>query len=248
MYKRSLISIILLLLLTLGCTKTTSIKIESQAPQEQIIKDIRSSTVALVLRSDDEIHAYCTAVWVDKNVLLTANHCVEGVLESWHEDHEEEPLPKAKTFHFYYVTEDEVTEVSKEPTATHLASFIKADKKHDLALLKAEGKLIPPHTVAKLANESPLVGEHVFVMGHPRGLYWSHTECVVSAYRNDVPTEELELHGPFVQLSGPVFFGNSGGGAFNRNGELIGIASFMYRAPQTTMFVSLDTLKTFIKG
>lgn len=215
------------------------------------------------MRHGDNVFVYCTAVWVSDNTLLTANHCVEGAAKQWAKDHQKDKreansddddddddaiaMPRLIGFKMYYVVQGEVQGVSDEPSATHLSTVALLDKRHDLALLKVDGKVIPPHTVAKLADSSPAIGEHLYVLGHVRGLYWSHIEGVVSAVREDLPTRELGIHGPFLQVSGPVYYGNSGGGAFNHQGELVGIASFMFRAPQTTMFIHLDSIKAFLK-
>jgi len=216
-------------------------------PSTEVIKHLNNSTAALVLTSEDRVHVFCTAVWVSQKTLLTAHHCVEGAAEQWSEDHQEDFPPPLKEFKMHYIVQGEVEGVGEEPSGIHLASVALLDKKHDLALLKAEGSVIPPHEVAEVAKQSPAIGEKVYVLGHVKGLYWSLIEGVVSAYRSDVPTRDLGIHGPFIQISGPVFYGNSGGGAFNTQGELVGIASFMYRAPQTTMFVQLESIKNFLK-
>lgn len=265
MFKGMWVSIIcLFVLLTSGCVSSVSIPEPKSKTQEEVVQEIGTSTAALVMQRKDKIAVYCTAVWIGSKTLLTAHHCVEGALKTWAKDHkpfdpdadedddddddsDELELPDVKTFKFNYIVMSEQRGVGNNPSALHSANAVMLDKDHDLAVLKITDKSVPFHTVAKLAKQNPYIGEHVFVRGHVTGLYWTHTECVVSAYRGNVPTRNTVIKGPFVQLSGPVFYGNSGGGAFNKNGELIGIASFMYRAPQTTMFISLDSIKKFLK-
>lgn len=255
--------LLLFVLLTFGCASAQPNIAPAKTPA-MVIKEMGSSTTALVLRHGDDVFVYCTAVWVSERTILTAHHCVEGAATQWAKDHKKKgvdkseseededdedsiQLPKLMGFKMYYVVQGEVQGVGNEPSATHLATVALLDKKHDLALLKVDGNVIPPHTIAKLAATSPEIGEHVYILGHVRGLYWSHIEGVVSSSREDVPVRGLGIHGPFLQISGPVFYGNSGGGAFNTKGELVGIASFMYRAPQTTMFIHLDAIKNFLK-
>jgi S1-C subfamily serine protease len=43
-----------------------------------------------------------------------------------------------------------------------------------------------------------------------------------------------------------MYFGNSGGGAFNDYGELVGIADWIKRAPEMGFFVHLDTIRSFL--
>lgn len=253
--------ICLFLLLTSGCVSKASV-VPQPKTQDEIIQEIGTSTAALVMQRQDKIGVYCTAVWIGEKTLLTANHCVDGALKTWAKDHkpvdpdaddddddddDDLQLPDVKTFKFNYSVMSEQRGVGNSPSATHTAKAVMLDKEHDLAVLLATDKVIPAHTVARLASQNPQIGEHVFVRGHVTGLYWSHVECVVSAYRGNLPVKSMKVKGPFIQLSGPIFYGNSGGGAFNKNGELVGIASFMYRAPQTTMFISLDAIKSFLK-
>jgi len=246
-------------LTSFGCSSaTTSVAPPIIKSQATVIKEMGSSTAALVFRRGDDVFVYCTAVWVSEHTLLTAHHCVVGAARQWAKDHQSDKddddsdsdsvkMPRLLGFKMYYVVQGEVQGVSEEPSATHLATVALLDNRHDLALLKVEGNVIPPHTFAKLADNAPGLGEHVLILGHVKGLYWSYIEGVVSAVREDLPVKSLGIHGPFLQVSGPVFYGNSGGGAFNSQGELVGIASFMYRAPQTTMFIHLDSIKNFLK-
>ena len=62
----------------------------------------------------------------------------------------------------------------------------------------------------------PPSGQTVFAIGSPFGLQNTVTSGVVSAYRN-------EAGRPLIQFDAPVNPGNSGGGLFNLDGELIGI-------------------------
>lgn len=254
MFKRFLVSLLMILSIISilpGCASTVP-KVDPPKSEQVVIKEIATSTAALVLRKDNDVRVYCTAVWVSQKTLLTAHHCVNA---AWRvsqtngddDDDEDQTPPNLKGFKVYYITGDEVEGVNSEPSATHLATVAMVDAKRDLALLKADGKVLPPHTFAKLADEPPAIGEHLYILGHVKGLYWSHIEGIVSSHRSGVPTGKLGIKGPFLQVSGPVYYGNSGGGAFNKKGELVGIASFMYRAPQTTMFIHLYSIKQFLK-
>ena len=259
MFKGMWVSIICLFVLLTGCVSNASVAPKPKT-QEEVVQEIGTSTAALVMERKGHTAVYCSAVWIGEKTLLTAHHCVEGALQAWARDHnpdadEDEDddddddlvLPDVKSFTFNYIVQSEQKGVGNEPSATHNAKAVMLDKDHDLAVLLSTDKTLPKHTVAKLASHNPYIGEHVFVRGHVTGLYWSHVECVVSAYRSYLPVRRMHVKGPFVQLSGPIYYGNSGGGAFNKEGELIGIASFMYRAPQTTMFISLDAIKQFLK-
>ncbi len=237
---------LVLLITSAGCMGAKPQVAQPAKTQTAVIQEIGTSSAALVTRSKDKVFVYCTAVWVGKTTLVTAHHCVKAAADRWAEENEQDELEDLKGFKIYYTVKDEVSGVGKEPTGMHLATATMLDPKHDLAVLKAEGEVVPPHTVATLATTMPEIGEHVFVLGHVTGLYWTHVEGVVSAYRTSLPFRGIP-GGPFVQISGPVYYGNSGGGAFNTKGELVGIASFMTRAPQTTMFIHVDSVRNLFE-
>ena len=234
------------------------------------------STVALVRYDEDnrddkvsEIKPYCSAVWVDETHILTAHHCVKSIQEEMQEKQDEKEKnppecsllaklfgacddtpPPHKTIYLkdlpiHYVQWKEVDDVGKEPTAWHLSHVVGWDEHKDLALLEAAGHAVPSHEVAKLADETPGLGESVHICGHPKGMYWTFLEGTVAGYRGEIPHMDKKA-GPFMQVQSPIFFGNSGGGAFNNYGELVGIADFLMKLPAEGFFVHLDNIRAFL--
>jgi S1-C subfamily serine protease len=59
-------------------------------------------------------------------------------------------------------------------------------------------------------------------------------------------TLDDELLGPWMQVSAPIWYGNSGGGAFDAEGSLVGIASFKALAPNVAFYVHLETIREFL--
>jgi hypothetical protein len=221
---------------------------------------------------------YCTGVWVDDKHILTANHCVDGELE-WQQDRldkrKEGDKEKPKTLQellqrlfgggglqeadkvekkglkIHYIVEKEVMGVAAEPSGWHLSKVVAWDEPHDLALLEVQGQLQPPHTIARLAKETPELGEHVNVVGHQTGLYWTYMSGQVAAYRDADHYKRLsagrdDAKGPYMQVQIPIFYGNSGGGCFNDYGELVGITIRLARAPEVGIHVHLDTIRSFL--
>ena len=223
---------------------------------------------------------YCTGVWVDSKHILTANHCVEGELE-WQQERLDERKQKQanpigpmtlqqllqklfgggdlqeadkvekKGLKIHYIVEKEVMGVAAEPSGWHLSKVVAFDEEHDLALLEAQGDLQPPHTVARVAKETPALGEHINIVGHQTGLYWTYLDGQVSAYRDADHYKRLSVgrddaKGPYMQVQSPIFYGNSGGGCFNDYGELVGIAVRITRAPDVGFFVHRDTIASFL--
>ncbi|MBN2711966.1 MAG: trypsin-like peptidase domain-containing protein [Planctomycetes bacterium] len=63
-------------------------------------------------------------------------------------------------------------------------------------------------------------GEHAFAVGNPMNLYWSYTEGVISGIREKM----FGLHKVYIyQTQTPINQGNSGGGLYTQEGELVGI-------------------------
>lgn len=244
--------------------------------QPQLVNKEGDSTVALVYydaENTDEnvsnIKVYCTGIWVDKSHILTANHCVKAIVEKMQEAEDEKekssctvedalagncldvPIHKVigeKGIAIHYVDWKEVGEVGAEPTAWHLSTAVKINEEHDLALLEASGTAVPAHESAILAAHVPGMGEAVQVVGHTKGLYWTFLEGSVAGYRASLPNMMKDREGPVLQLQVPAYFGNSGGGAFNSSGELVGMADFLSESiPNCVFFIPVDVIRDFLK-
>lgn len=199
---------------------------------DSIHQHVGSSTVGLVQMDEDgDVRVYCTGIWVGADKILTANHCVER---------EEGSDPTDRVV--YYVIEKEVHELGELPAALHRGTVMAYDGDNDLALIKAVAAGVPPHEVAELADELPAMGEHVLVVGHPKGAYWTYVEGTVAAYRKETPI------GKAIQFNGTAWFGNSGGGLFDMEGHLLGVCSRLVNIPNMSLFVHLDSIKQFIKN
>ena len=80
------------------------------------------------------------------------------------------------------------------------------------------------------------------IVGHTTGLWWTYIEGDVSSSRTHVGK-----FSKLLQISSPAWFGNSGGGAFNEDGKLVGISSWIYtKAPMVTFFVHGDVIRSFL--
>jgi putative serine protease PepD len=95
------------------------------------------------------------------------------------------------------------------------ATIVKVNKGKDLALLRANRKIVGLDTAS--ATVKP--GQQVVVVGAPLGLEDTVTTGVVSAYRPD------DADGPTIQFDAPINPGNSGGPVVNSLDEVIGLAT-----------------------
>src|SRR6202045_1923269 len=114
-------------------------------------------------------------------------------------------------------------EVTTDAGKTYTAKVIGTDARTDVALIKVEGG--PDFPFAKLAAGKPRIGDWVLAVGNPFGLGGTVTAGIVSASGRDIG------NGPdddFIQIDAPVNKGNSGGPAFNMQGEVVGVNTAIY--------------------
>jgi len=114
-------------------------------------------------------------------------------------------------------------EVTTDSGKTYTAKVIGTDKRTDLALIKVEGGSDFPF--AKLAEGKPRIGDWVLAVGNPFGLGGTVTAGIVSASGRDIGNGPYD---DFIQIDAPVNKGNSGGPAFNMQGEVVGVNTAIY--------------------
>lgn len=96
------------------------------------------------------------------------------------------------------------------------------DKKHDLAFLQPpEGIQLPD---VKLGDYNSVHdGEVVVAIGHPFGLNYTATQGVISK------VDRIREGVKYIQIDAAINPGNSGGPLVNKQGEIIGVNSFIIR-------------------
>jgi len=114
-------------------------------------------------------------------------------------------------------------EVTTDGGKTYTAKVIGTDARTDLALIKVEGGSDFPY--ATLATGKPRIGDWVLAVGNPFGLGGTVTAGIVSASGRDIGNGPYD---DFIQIDAPVNKGNSGGPAFNMQGEVVGVNTAIY--------------------
>src|SRR5450631_4078654 len=114
-------------------------------------------------------------------------------------------------------------EVTTDEGKTYTAKVIGADARTDVALIKVEGSSNFPF--AKLSDGKPRIGDWVLAVGNPFGLGGTVTAGIVSASGRDIGNGPYD---DFIQIDAPVNKGNSGGPAFNTEGEVMGVNTAIY--------------------
>jgi Flp pilus assembly protein TadD len=102
-----------------------------------------------------------------------------------------------------------------------------ADLERDLCQLEADGLNQP--AVSIVPSSHLKVGQRVYAIGTPKGLELTLSEGLISSLR---PRARSFV----IQTSAPMSRGSSGGGLFDDEGRLVGIAAFQYARGQNLNF------------
>lgn len=101
------------------------------------------------------------------------------------------------------------------------AAIIGADDKSDVAIIKINANNL---TYASIADSDQLkLGQETVVIGNPLGEGISCSNGIVSALAKEIEIDNNPM--TLIQTNAAVNEGNSGGGLFNMNGDLIGIVN-----------------------
>ncbi|MCF0111518.1 MAG: trypsin-like peptidase domain-containing protein [Erysipelotrichaceae bacterium] len=128
----------------------------------------------------------------------------------------------------YIVTNNHVISGATKTTvkltngSTYEATLVGTDEQTDLAVIKIDANDL---TFAQMGDSTTLlVGQDVFAIGNPLGtLGGTVSEGIISALERELYIDNQKMI--LMQTTAAVNPGNSGGGLFNLNGELIGIVS-----------------------
>ena len=140
-----------------------------------------------------------TGFFISKNIILTNHHVIEkGVQDEY------------------------IIIIYSHKYKWYKARVIAFDEKTDLAILEIVDPDENSNAVKplKFANvDSWRLGEKLFAIGHPHGLYWTVTEGVLSHPNRRISSPWQWL----IQTDTSVNPGNSGGPLFNMRGEVVGV-------------------------
>ena len=129
----------------------------------------------------------------------------------------------------YIATNNHVVDDAKSVTVTMDtgkvldAKVVGTDPKTDLALLKVTEPGDYPYV--SFAQDPPKIGDWVVAIGNPYGLGGTVTAGVISAKGRDIGDGPYDR---FLQIDAPINKGNSGGPAFNLEGQVVGMNTAIY--------------------
>ena len=141
----------------------------------------------------------------------------------------------------YAVTNNHVVDHAKSVQVTtddgtiYTAKVVGSDPKTDLAVIKVDGKDDFPHV--KFADRPPKVGDWVVAVGNPFGLGGTVTAGIVSARGRDIGAGPYD---DYIQIDAPINKGNSGGPAFDVDGNVIGVNTAIYSPSGGSVGIGFD--------
>ena len=141
----------------------------------------------------------------------------------------------------YAVTNNHVVDHAKSVQVTtddgtiYTAKVVGADPKTDLALIKVDGKKDFPYV--KFSDQTARIGDWVVAVGNPFGLGGTVTAGIVSARGRDIGAGPYD---DYIQIDAPINKGNSGGPAFDMNGNVIGVNTAIFSPSGGSVGIGFD--------
>ena len=141
----------------------------------------------------------------------------------------------------YAVTNNHVVDHAKSVQVTtddgtvYGAKVIGTDPKTDLALIKVDGK--SGFAYVNFEDRVPRVGDLVVAVGNPFGLGGTVTAGIISAEGRDIGSNPYD---DYIQIDAPINKGNSGGPAFDMNGNVIGVNTAIYSPSGGSVGIGFD--------
>jgi hypothetical protein len=106
----------------------------------------------------------------------------------------------------------------------------------DIAMLKFTTTDVPHLELG--SSTDTVEGQKVLVIGNPEGLQGTVSDGIVSAFREDRA---------YIQITAPISPGSSGSPVLDESGQVIGMATLVYREGQNLNFaISSERIKSFL--
>jgi len=135
----------------------------------------------------------------------------------------------------HVVDHAKTVEVTTDDGTKYTAKVVGTDPKTDLALIKVDGK--SDFAYVNFADHAPRVGDWVVAVGNPFGLGGTVTAGIVSARGRDIGSGPYD---DYIQIDAPINKGNSGGPAFDLDGNVIGVNTAIFSPSGGSVGIGFD--------
>jgi serine protease Do len=135
----------------------------------------------------------------------------------------------------HVVDHAKTVQITMDDGSVYDAKVVGSDSKTDLALIKVDANKSFPFV--KFADRDPRVGDWVVAVGNPFGLGGTVTAGIVSARGRDIGSGPYD---DYIQIDAPINKGNSGGPAFNMDGEVIGVNTAIFSPTGGSVGIGFD--------
>jgi serine protease Do len=141
----------------------------------------------------------------------------------------------------YAVTNNHVVDHADKVTVTaddgtlYTAKVVGTDPATDLALFKVDAN--KTFAYVNFADSKPRIGDWVVAVGNPFGLGGTVTAGIVSAQGRDIGSGPYD---DYIQIDAPINKGNSGGPAFDVNGNVIGVNTAIFSPSGGSVGIGFD--------
>lgn len=193
-----------------------------------------------------------TLISVKERILLTNNHCVEARVSVVEDEITsaagEISKIKREKFEDVPVVQNHYKGFAQVGSSSYQTEIVAHDKNRDLAILRFKQDAIPQTVAARLLPDGvDLVrGQATITVGNPMLLEASVVTGEISSL-----TRQIEVNGirrDYIQVSGGLFGGNSGGALYDGDGRLIGgPAAGSQSATFIGLAIPIQSVKDFLK-
>ena len=135
---------------------------------------------------------------------------------------------------YHVVDHAKSVHVTTDDGTKYTAKVVGTDPRTDLALIKVDGKNL---RYVQFADHPPRVGDWVVAVGNPFGLGGTVTAGIVSARGRDIGAGPYD---DYIQIDAPINKGNSGGPAFDVDGNVIGVNTAIYSPSGGSIGIGFD--------
>lgn len=129
---------------------------------------------------------------------------------------------------YHVISNADKVKVRSGEIVSNVEGLLHIDKENDIVILKVKADKLHTVNVGDIGKLN--VGEKVYVISSPKGLENTISEGILSGIR------EIDTEKKILQITAPVSEGSSGGPVFDKNGEVIGIATFLIKEAQNLNF------------